>query len=75
MIADGVYRDQVIFYDPRTDNTSRSKSYATFDLRLGNNFAQTLDIDLPNATKKSNPLSEDFAAKVVSLIQLMNYQK
>ena len=55
MIADGMYRDQVIFYDPRTKDTSRSKSYAAFKLRLGMNFAQALNIDLPNATKKSIP--------------------
>ena len=65
MIADGMYRDQVIFYDPRTKDTSRSKSYAAFKLRLGMNFAQALNIDLPNATKKSNPLPEDFTEKVV----------
>ena len=65
MIADGMCRDQVIFYDPRTKDTSRSKSYAAFKLRLGMNFAQALNIDLPATTKKSNPLPEDFTEKVV----------
>ena len=33
MIADGMYREQVLFWNPRTNRTIKSKSYTTFALR------------------------------------------
>ena len=65
MVAYGMYRDQVVFWDPRTNDTCRSKSYTAFKLRRGMNFAQILGCKMPKATEKSRPLSGDFNEKVV----------
>ena len=60
-----MYRDQVVFWDPRTNDTCRSKSYTAFKLRAGMNFAQMLGCKMPKATEKSRPLAGDFSEKVV----------
>ena len=65
MVGDGMYRDQVKFWDPKTNDTSRSKSYTAFKLRFGMNFAQLLGIDLPHKTKRMRPLKEDFSEQIV----------
>ena len=65
MVAYGMYRDQVVFWDPRTNYTCRSKSYTAFKLRAGMNFAQMLGCKMPRATEKSRPLAGDFTEKVV----------
>ena len=65
MVAWGMYQDQVIFWDPRTNDTSRSKSYTAFRLRGGMNFSQIMGIPLPKPTSKSAPMYSDFAEKVV----------
>ena len=64
MIGDGMYRDQVKFWDPKTHDTSRSKSYTAFKLRFGMNFAQLLGINLPAKTKRMRPLPEDFTEQI-----------
>jgi site-specific DNA-cytosine methylase len=64
MVAYGMYRDQVVFWDPRTNDTCRSKSYTAFKLRKGMNFAQLLGCNMPKATEKSRPIPGDFTEKV-----------
>ena len=64
MVAFGMYRDQVVFWDPRTNDTSRSKSYTAFKLRKGMNFAQMLGCPMPKQSQKSKPLPGDFNEKV-----------
>jgi hypothetical protein len=65
MVAYGMYRDQVVFWDPRTNDTCRSKSYTAFKLRKGMNFAQMLGCKMPNATAKSRPLPGDLTERVI----------
>ena len=65
MVAYGMYRDQVVFWDPRTNDTCRSKSYTAFKLRAGMNFAQMIGCKMPKATEKSKPIAGDFLEKVV----------
>ena len=65
MVADGMYREQVCFWDPKTNDTSRSKSYTAFKLRFGMNFAQLLNINLPPKTQRMRPLAEDFTEQIV----------
>ena len=65
MVAYGMYQDQVVFWDPRTNDTCRSKSYTAFKLRTGMNFAQLLGCKMPKATEKSRPLPGDFTEKVI----------
>ena len=76
MVAIRMYGDQVVFWDPRTNDTCRSKSYTAFKLRAGINFGQLLGCNMPAATLKSRPREGDWREKIViqlpEMVQLMN---
>ena len=64
MIADGMYREQVLFWNPRTNRTIKSKSYTTFALRRGMNFTQLIGVKIPKESELTRPLPSHFTEKI-----------
>lgn len=59
MIADGMYREQVLFWNPRTNRTVKSKAYTAFTLRRGLNFEQMVGVKMPADNARMKPIPGD----------------
>ena len=64
-IAIGMYREQVIFWNPYKDSTLMSKSFTAFKLRQGMSFADFLRLPAMPTTKRMAAIPSDFNEKVV----------
>ena len=53
MVTRGMYRDQFLCRNPRTGQTTKTRSFTTFTLRRGMNFSQVIDAKGPKETKNA----------------------
>ena len=63
-IAWAMYFEQVVFIDPFTRSTFRSKSYTAFELKNGINYAQFLGLTKMPTTRKAAALPGDGNEKI-----------
>ena len=72
MVARGMYRDQLLCWNPRTGHTTKTRSFTAFTLRRGMNFSQVIDAKMPKETARMRPLPGDFTEKVTIHLPLAN---
>lgn len=65
MIALRMYREQVIFWSPKTKDCTKSKSYTAFKMRPGIHYTEVIGINQTRASQKARPLPSDFNETVV----------
>ena len=72
MVARGMYRDQLLCWNPRTGQTTKTRSFTAFTLRRGMNFSQVIDAKMPKETARMRPLPGDFTEKITIHLPLAN---
>jgi hypothetical protein len=72
MIGNGMFREQPLFWNPRTNAIVKNKSYTAFTLRRGMNFTQLIGVQMPKASAKTRPLPSDFSEKITITLPEMN---
>ena len=69
-IARGMYREQIIFIDPYSKASFRSKSYTAYRLNDGINWFQLLKLSEIESTRKQLALPEDVMEPIGTAVQL-----